>query len=51
MSNEKIYRETHADLVKKGVTKMSYGKYVERIKTRDVGIRKSEFEDRKIRLR
>jgi hypothetical protein len=49
--NEKVYKETHADLVKRGIAKINYGKYVERIKSRDMAVKKQEFEDRKIRLR
>lgn len=48
--NEKVYKEVHADLQRKGVTKVSYDKYRERLQVRNEAQKKKEYEERKISL-
>lgn len=49
-ADEKTIKEVHADLSKRGVTKISYDKYRDRIDVRDKGIAKREYEERKVRM-
>lgn len=48
--DEKVYKDTYDELKKRGTTKLSYDKYMDRMVNRNEVIRKAEFEDRKIRL-
>lgn len=46
--DEKVYKETYNDLKRKGVTSLSYDKYMDKMVHRNNEIKKKEFEDRKI---
>lgn len=48
--DEKIYKEVYHNLKKKGTTKISLDKYMDKMKDRNQAIKKKEYEQRRIKL-
>ena len=49
--DERIVRETHEKLQKKGMAKATLAQYGERLKARNLAAKKRDYEERKIQMR